>query len=200
MATSPKEGFTELLVAWSDGDPSAFERLMPVIYDELRRLARGHLRGERAGHTLQTTALVHEAYLRLADRYRLKVENRDQFLALSAQAMRRVLVDHARKHRAAKRQVPEAAELGDATLMARQRPVNLLDLDEALSELSELDERQGRVVELRFFGGLTVEETARALGVAPRTVKRDWRVARAWLFRRLDDRGDRQSGVEAESP
>lgn len=187
---------TELLLAWSAGDASALERLVPVIYDELRRLARGFLRGERSGHTLQTTALVHEAYLRLADRHRLKVEDRDQFLALSAQAMRRVLVDHARKRRAIKRQPPDPGTLGDATQMALQRPVDLLDLDEALSELTGLDERQGRVIELRFFGGMTVEETARVLGVAPRTVKRDWRVARAWLYERVSGAFPSAEGVE----
>jgi RNA polymerase sigma factor (TIGR02999 family) len=160
---------------------------MPLIYEELRRLARRYLRGERSGHTLQTTALVHEAYLRLVDRRRLSIEDRDQFLALSAQTMRRVLVDHARHHRASKRQPPDPDSLGDATQMACQRPVDLLDLDDALTELSRLDDRPSRVVELRFFGGLTVDETARALGIAPSTVKRDWRLARAWLYQRIAD-------------
>lgn len=187
MGVPRTEEFTELLLAWSSGDETALERLVPLIYEELRRLARRYLSGERSGHTLQTTALVHEAYLRLADRRRLGVEDRDQFLALSAQAMRRVLIDHARRHRAAKRQPPDPDALGDATRMARQRPVDLLDLDEALTELSRLDDRPSRVVELRFFGGLTVEETARTLGIAPRTVKRDWRTARAWLYQRIAD-------------
>jgi RNA polymerase sigma factor (TIGR02999 family) len=181
------EDVTELLQAWSAGDGSALERLVPVVYDELRRLARGFLRGERSGHTLQTTALVHEAYLRLIDRQRLRFEHREQFLALTAQTMRRVLVDHARGHRALKRQAPDLRDLGDATRLARQRPVDLLDLDEALIELSRLDPRQGRVVELRFFGGLTVEETARVLEISERTVKRDWRVARAHLFERVSN-------------
>ena len=185
MSGRSTEDFTTLLRAWSAGDAAALERLVPVIYDELRRLARGYIRGERAGHTLQTTALVHEAYLRLSHRHHLDVRDREQFLAVSAQAMRRVLVDHARKHRAQKRQPPEPRALDDATRVARDRPVDLLDLDRALSELALHDPRKSRVVEMRFFGGMTVEETARALDVAPRTVKRDWRLARAWLYRAL---------------
>jgi len=158
---------------------------MALVYSELRRLAHHYLAGERAGHTLQTTALVHEAYLRLLAREKLSVDSHGQFLAIAAQAMRRVLIDHARQVKAVKRDGGVRQTLTDATVMARQRPADLVDLDRALDELSLLDPRQGKVVELRFFGGLSVDETAAATGVSGRTVKRDWRVARAWLFDRL---------------
>lgn len=176
---------TRLLQAWSDGDERALDHLVPIVYEELRRLASYYLRTERSGHTLQTTALVHEAYLRLADRPRVSLEGRDQFMAVAAQAMRRILVDHARRRRSRKRSQPPSEELPDATVMALDQPADLLDLDRALEELTQLDERQGRVVELRYFGGLSIEEVSRVLGVTSRTVKRDWRSARAWLFERL---------------
>jgi RNA polymerase sigma-70 factor, ECF subfamily len=164
---------------------SAMERLLPLVYDDLRRIAHRQLGAERAGHTVNTTALVHEAYLRLVDQ-RAGWEDRAQFFGVAAQAMRRVLVDYARQHRAAKRdgallQVP----LDDAVLVVEERADALLALDEALTRLASLDERQGRVVECRFFGGLTEDETAEVLGVTARTVRRDWTKAKGWLHQEL---------------
>jgi RNA polymerase sigma-70 factor, ECF subfamily len=167
------------------GSASAMERLLPLVYDDLRRIAHRQLGGERDGHTVSTTALVHEAYLRLVDRQD-GWDDRAQFLGVAAQAMRRVLVDYARQHRAAKRhgalhQVP----LDDAMLVVEERADSLLALDEALTRLASLDARQGRVVECRFFGGLTEEETAQVLDVTERTVRRDWVKARGWLHGEL---------------
>jgi len=178
------------------GDASALDDLLPRVYDELRALADAYMRRERAGHTLQPTALVHEAFLRLLRLPPGSVQNRVHFFALAAQAMRRILADHARRHRAAKRggsAVPVPLELvegePDAAALARSAPagpeVAADDLDAALENLAKLDPRQARVVELRFFGGLSIEETAEVLGVSPATVKRDWLVARAWLHREL---------------
>jgi RNA polymerase sigma-70 factor, ECF subfamily len=183
--------FTELLLEASNGDRTAFDRLFPLVYEELHRLASRQLRGERADHTLRTTALVHEAYLRLADQRRLGAGNRAHFLALAATAMRRVLIDHARKHRSAKRggrlqRVPlEAVELP-----FQERADMLVALDDALTRLAKLDPRQARVVECRFFGGLTEEETAEALGIGLRTAKRDWARARSWLYQELYPESD----------
>lgn len=171
------------------GDEAAAARLTPVVYDELRRMAAAYLRQERPDHTLQPTALVHEAFLKLVDQTRAEMNDRSHFCAVAAQAMRRILIDHARRVRAAKRSADgprvTLAEVGDAAEVDTTLDVDLLRLDEALSRLSELNERQARVVELRYFGGLTVEQAASVLGVSPRTVKGDWRVARAWLQREI---------------
>lgn len=187
---------TTLLAAWSRGDTSAYDRLVPLVYAELREMAARYLRRERADHTLQPTALVHEAYLRLVDQTSARWANREQFFAIAAQAMRRILVDHARGHDAQKRggdvvRVPlgDAGDAEGGPLAAAPstapREVALVDLDEALRELAGLDPELVKVVELRYFAGLTIEETAAARGISPATVKRDWAAARAWLFRRL---------------
>jgi RNA polymerase sigma factor (TIGR02999 family) len=175
---------TALLLAWSDGDEGARSRLIDAVYDELRRLARAHLRRERPDHSLAPTALVHEAYLKLIDQRRVQWQNRAHFFAIAAHLMRRILVDHARSRSAAKRGgskvTLDEVERGTAPV-----DVDLLALDGALEKLAALDARQSRLVELRFFAGLTVDETAAAINVAPITVKRDWALARAWLFREL---------------
>ena len=186
---------TDTFLRWRSGDASALDDLLPRVYDELRSLADAYMRRERAGHTLQPTALVHEAFLRLLRLPPGSVQNRVHFFALAAQAMRRILADHARRHRAAKRggnavRVPlELIEGGAApdprAAGAESAEVAADDLDAALEDLAKLDARQARVVELRFFGGLSIEETAEVLGVSPATVKRDWLVARAWLHREL---------------
>jgi RNA polymerase sigma factor (TIGR02999 family) len=183
---SASPGVTELLRAWGGGDQAALDRLLPVVYDELRRQAQRYLRRERPGHTLQTTALVHEAYLRLIDQRQARWQTRSQFFGVAAQLMRRILVDHARGRHAAKRggaaiQVP----LEEESAAAQERDVDLLALDEALTRLAAFDPQQARVVELRYFTGLGIEETAEALGVSPATVKREWAMARAWLKREL---------------
>jgi RNA polymerase sigma factor (TIGR02999 family) len=179
---------TQLLLDLGEGDAAAMDRLLPLVYDELHRLAQRQRRGEREDHTLNTTALVHEAYLKLVRLDRIRWQNRAQFFALAAQAMRRVLVTYAERRRARKRGGGAAAvPLDEATLMTEAQSEGLLALDEALHRLRALSERQHAVVECRFFGGMTVEETAAALGVAPATVKRDWALARAWLNRELRD-------------
>lgn len=181
---------TQLLHAWGGGDAGALDQVVPLVYAELRRQAERYLRREAPGHTLQTTALVHEAYLRLVDQRSARWESRAQFFGVAAQLMRRILVDHARGHHAAKRggsaiQVP----LEEGTAAAQERDVDLLALDEALTRLAALDERQARVVELRYFMGLGIEETAEALAISPATVKREWAMARAWLRRELGGAG-----------
>jgi RNA polymerase sigma-70 factor, ECF subfamily len=184
---------TALLLAWSEGQESARSRLMDVVYNELRQVARRHLGNERADHSLTPTALVHETYLKLIDLQRVQWQNRTHFFAMSARLMRRILVDHARSRDAAKRGggqtlVVDGIEID--TVGAAFAPINIdvLALDLALQKLAAVDERQSRLVELRFFAGLTVEETAEILGIAPITVKRDWAHARAWLFRELRGR------------
>jgi len=174
---------TGLLLAWRAGEPSADERLFPLVYDELRRIARGQLARERAGHTLDTTALVHEAYFKLVDQTRVVWTDRGHFFAIAAQAMRRILVDYARRYRrgATSRQV----SLSNGMLVAEEQADTLLAVDQALSALAAVDERLSRVVECRFFAGLTEEETAEALGITDRTVRRDWTKAKGWLYRRL---------------
>ena len=192
---------TALLLAWEGGDPEALERLLPLVYDELRRIGERQLRGERAGQTLQPTAVVHEAYLRLVDQSRANWQNRSHFYAVAARMMRRVLVDHARRRGRVKRgagapriSFDEAeahipSEGGDRIdRIDRIEPidlVDLIDLHDALERLGQLDAEQARIVELRYFGGLTIEETAAVLGSSPATVKRDWSSARAWLYREL---------------
>ena len=181
MAENPGE-VTQLLIRVRQGDRNARERLVPLIYDDLRRIARRYMRGERASHTLDPTALVHETYLRLLESGCIAVNDRAHFLAVAAQVMRRLLVDHARKRITEKRGGGGArVEAHDRFAYVDENPAQTLAIDEALGRLAALDERQSRIVELRFFGGLTVEETAAALGVSAKTVKRDWAVARAWL-------------------
>jgi RNA polymerase sigma-70 factor (ECF subfamily) len=180
------DNVTELLRAHRAGDAEALERLVALVYGELRRQAARYLRRERQNHTLQPTALVHEAYLRLADQRDVEWQNRAHFFAISAQIMRRILVDHARGRGRGKRGGGLAPVLlDDALAIAEARDLDLVALDDALSALARLDERQSRIVEMRFFAGLEVEEVAEALGVSPTTVKRDWSLARAWLRREL---------------
>jgi RNA polymerase sigma-70 factor (ECF subfamily) len=175
---------TQLLADVQNGRPDAASQLIPLVYDELRGLARRQMRRERSDHTLQSTALVHEAYFRLVNQPERTWQNRTHFIRIAAQVMRRMLIDHARARRAAKREGKlRRVPLEDPLLMTEEQSDELLALNEALERLAEFDPRQSRVVELRFFGGLTVEETAEALGIAPKTVKRDWSVARAWLYR-----------------
>ncbi len=186
MSTSPP-GVTALLAAWRDGDREALEQLMPIVYGELRRLAERHLRRERKGHTLAPTALVHEAYLRLVGQRRARFQNRAHFYAVAAQMMRRILVDYARSRGYQKRGGGAShLPLEEAWTVAPSRSFEIVALDEALEALAELDPRRGRVVELRVFGGLSIEETAEVLEVSPGTVMRDWTLAKAWLRRRLD--------------
>jgi RNA polymerase sigma factor (TIGR02999 family) len=176
---------TQLLDAWQRGDDSALERLLPLVYDELRRVARARLRAEKAGHTLQPTALVHEAYLRLI-RGGATPRNREHLFAIAARLMRQILVDHARGKGALKRGGADTAMTLDTGIAAPELPmVDILALDEALTELTGLDPRLCQVVELKFFAGLNIDETARALGVSPATVERDWTVSKAWLHQRL---------------
>ena len=179
---------TGLLVAWSDGETAASGRLMEAVYAELRGLARGYLRRERRDHSLPPTALVHEAYLKLVDQRRVGWQNRAHFFAIAAHVMRRLLVDHARAHRAIKRGAGLKAPLDDVDGGIAPLDIDVLALDLALERLAAIDQRQSRLVELRFFGGLTSDEIAVVIGVAPRTVKRDWALAKAWLSRELRDK------------
>jgi RNA polymerase sigma factor (TIGR02999 family) len=177
---------SELLVRWRGGDNEALGSLIPLVYAELRKLARGYLRRQRPGHTLQSAALVHEAYVRLADESSLDLQNRAHFFAVAARLMRDVLVEHARSRGAAKRGAGVAnISLDEALGIPQQKNVDVLLLDEALTRLAELDERQCRVVELRFFAGLSIEETSEALAVSAATVSRDWTTARLWLRREI---------------
>src|SRR5919108_5046108 len=177
---------TQLLVAWTNGNRAALEELIPVVYPELRRIAGRYLRRERLGHTLQPTALVHEAYVKLIDQDRAQWQNRAQFFGVAAQLMRRILVDHARERAADKRGGGvRPVTLVDAMAASPDRGIDVLALDEALERLTALYPEQGRLVELRYFGGLTIEETAEVLGMSPATVKRQWAVARAWLLANL---------------
>jgi RNA polymerase sigma-70 factor (ECF subfamily) len=180
------EEVTSLLQSWSEGDRSAQDRLLPLIYRELRTRAAQYLRRERQDHTLEPTALVHEAYLRLVDKPDLSWQNRAQFFAFAARVMRQVLVDHAREHGADKRGGAWIrVDLDPAASSEAARDVDLILLDQSLAELATLDEQQAQIVELRFFGGLSIEEAAEVLGISPATVKRDWSMARAWLLRRM---------------
>ncbi len=181
MAIAPHQ-VTRLLQEWNDGDEGALEQLMPLVHDELHRLAHQHMRREGPGHILQTSALINEAYLRLVDQPQIRWENRNHFFGIAARLMRRILVDDARKRNSAKRggsliQVP----LDEATSVVQEQASNVYALDEALKRLETIDERQGQIVELRFFGGLSIEQTADVLKVSPGTVMRDWTFARAWL-------------------
>jgi RNA polymerase sigma factor (TIGR02999 family) len=183
-STSP---VTDLLIDWRQGNPAALEQLLPLVYNELRRVAQARLRDEAAGHTLQATALVHEAYVRLVDLDRMTLTDRTHFFAMAARLMRQVLVDHARRKRADKRGggATLVALDGASGVAAPEMAIDVVDLDRALDELSTFDERLAHVVELRYFVGLTLEETAEALKVSHATVERDWVAAKAWLYRRL---------------
>lgn len=182
----PIEGITQLLDRWGNGDQRALDELMPLVYDELHRLARNYLRHERRDHTLQPTALVHEAYLRLIDQTRVALHNRAHFFGIAAQMMRRILVDHARLHQASKRGDGDyKLSLDQADQVANRQAVDLIALDEAMQRLATFSPQQSRIVELRFFGGLTIEEAAGLLGISHATVEREWSVARAWLRREL---------------
>ena len=177
---------TELLHQWSNGSTQALDQLLPRIYSELQRLASSYLRRERHDHTLQPTALVHEAFLKLVDQRAVRWQNRAHFFGIAAQAMRRILVDHARAHAAAKRGDGErAVPLDEAIFLTAAPNVDVLALDEVLTRLTRLDAQQSRVVELRFFGGLTIEETAEVLHISPATVRREWTLAKAWLYAEL---------------
>lgn len=183
---TPTHDVTHLLLDWNKGQQAALEQLMPLVYDELRHIAGRYLRKERQDHTLQTTALVHEAYIRLIDQNQANWQNRAQFFGVAAQMMRRILVDHARGHQADKRGGGAAKlSLEEAIEIADQREVDLIALDDALTNLAALDEQQSRIVELRYFGGLTVEEVAEVLKLSPATIKREWSMAKAWLHREL---------------
>ena len=185
ITAQSRDDISAILRAWSDGDHSALDRLTPIVYAELRRLARRYMRGERAENSLQTTALVHEAYIRLVDCERMQWQNRAHFFAVSAQLMRRILVDHARRHNLKRGGGVVHVALEEAAIVGGEQDADLVALDDALNALARIDPRKVQVVEMRFFGGLDIEETAEVLKVSPVTVKRDWRAARAWLHREM---------------
>ena len=183
---TPSSGeVSKLLRAWTDGDRGALDRLTPIVYDELHRLGQRYMKRERPGHSLQTTALVNEAYMRLVDYKRMRWQNRAHFFAVSAQLMRRILVEHARRHNVKRGGGVQHVSLEEAAVVGGDEDVDLLALDDAMNGLARIDPRKVQVVEMRFFGGLSVEETAQVLKVSTVTVKRDWRAARAWLYREL---------------
>ena len=187
MNDDPQKAVTQLLHEWSDGDKDAPARLMPLVYDELRKLAGRYLSRERSDHTLQATALVHEAYLQLVDQTQVSWQSRAHFYGFAAQAMRHILVDHARARAADKRGGGAVKlDLEEADILPEQRATEIVALDDALKVLAKFDERKSKIVELRFFGGLTEEEIATHLGISERTVKRDWKMARLWLYRELN--------------
>jgi len=184
--SSPPHEITQLLAEWSEGNQAALDQLYPLVYNELRRLAHGYLRRERKGHTLQTTALINEAYLRLVDQKNVHWANRSHFFGISAKIMRRILIDHARRHDYAKRGGgAQRISLDEAAIVAKQLGRALLMLDEALTSLAKIDPRRSQVVELRYFGGLNNEEIAGVLKISENTVMRDWNMARAWLYQEL---------------
>jgi RNA polymerase sigma factor (TIGR02999 family) len=186
MTSSPDE-VTRMLIDWSNGESGALDKLIPLVYAELRHIAAGVLRRERRDHTLQPTALVHEAYLRFIDQRNVNWQNRAHFFAIAAQAMRRIIVDHARRHNAVKRGGDNLrVELEEAQAQPLALDLDVLKLDDALTALAAFDPQQSRIVELRFFGGLSIEETAEVIGISPATVKRDWSMAKAWLHREME--------------
>jgi len=198
VRSAPQE-VSLLLKAWCEGDPGAKDQLMPLVYDELHRIAHRHMVREHPGHTLQTTALVNEAYLRLVDAKSVQWEGRAHFFALCAQMMRRILVDHARSRARLKRGGPALkVPLDECLAVSSKQDVDLVKLDDALHALAALDDRKARAVELRYFGGLSVEETAEVLGVSVSTIMNDWKMAKAWLFRELD-RSERKHGPRTPS-
>ena len=186
MSELSSQNVTKLLVLWSKGDQAALKALVPLVYEDLRRLARYYLKQEKQNHTLSSTALVHEAYLRLVNQKDVTWQNRAHFFGVASQMMRRILVDHARSHSYAKRGGGALTlALDDALATPQRREIDLVALDDALDSLAKLDERQSRMVELRFFGGLSIEETSEVLGISAPTVKREWASARAWLYREI---------------
>jgi RNA polymerase sigma-70 factor, ECF subfamily len=186
LARTPQHQITQLLAEWSEGNQSALDELYPLVYEELHRLARRYMSRERKGHTLQTTALINEAYVRLVDQKNVRWANRSHFFAISAQIMRRILIDHARRHAYAKRGGgAKQVSLEEAAIVAPDQASELVRLDEALKTLAKMDERRSHVVELRYFGGLSNEEIAGVLKVSENTVTRDWNLARAWLYQQL---------------
>jgi RNA polymerase sigma-70 factor (ECF subfamily) len=184
-----------LLRAWSDGDQGALEKLTPIVYGELRRLASRYMKGERSGHSLQTTALVNEAYMRLVDYRRMQWQNRAHFFAVSAQLMRRILVDHARRHNLKRGGDVLHVSLDEAAAVGGDPETDLVALDRAMNSLARIDPRKVQVVEMRFFGGLNVEETAEVLKISPITVKRDWRAAKLWLYREMTGEAPDEPGT-----
>jgi RNA polymerase sigma-70 factor (ECF subfamily) len=189
VTTLSQTGVTELLADWSNGDQEALNKLIPLVYDELHKLASRYLRRERSDHTLQTTALVHEAYLKLVDQKDADWQNRVQFFAVASQLIRRILVDYARRHRASKRGGSYyKVTLDEGLVSSGERNADLFALDEALDRLAAFDPQQSRVVELLIFAGLTVEEAAQALNISPRTVRREWSMAKAWLHKEIKKR------------
>ena len=194
MQPPPPSEVTQLLKDWSSGDSTALDRLIPIVYDELRAVATRYLRRERQDHTLQPTALVNEAYLRLIDQKQVQWQNRAHFVGVAAQMMRRILVDHARNHNRAKRGGgARKVSLDEAVALSGERAHELVELDEALAALARFDERKSRVVEMRYFGGLSVEETAEVLNVSEITVARDWKLAKAWLYTTINDNREHAS-------
>ena len=189
MNEAPNQ-ITDQLIAWSKGDAAALDKLIPAVYQELRRMADYYLRGEDSGHSLQPTALVHEAYLRLIDQTKVDWHNRAHFFGVAAQMMRRILVDHAKaKHRVKRGGTANKVSLDETIYLTSERAAELVALDVALKVLNQMDERKSRIVELRYFGGLTVEETAQVLDVSDKTVMRDWNLAKAWLYQELSHTG-----------
>jgi RNA polymerase sigma factor (TIGR02999 family) len=190
MPKPAPEEVSQLLRDWSNGDQTALDKVMPVVYQELRRLAHHYMRNERAGHTLQTTALVNEAYRRLADYKKMRGQSRAHFFAVAAQVMRRILVEQARSKNFAKRGGgAQKVTLEEAAVVSSGRSAEVIAVDDALTELESWDPRKGRIVELRFFGGLSIEETAQVLKVSPTTVQREWRSAKAWLYKAISEGG-----------
>ncbi len=186
----PEADVSALLHAWSGGDQSALDKLTPIVYEELHRLAGRHMKRERPGHSLQTTALVNEAYVRLVGYKRMQWQNRAHFFAVSAQLMRRILVEHARRHNVKRGGGAQHVSLDEASFVDGDRATDLVALDDAMNALARLDPRKVQVVEMRFFGGLSVEESAEVLGVSPITVMRDWNTAKAWLYREMAGASD----------
>ena len=186
MAAPPISSTTELFLRWRTGSESALNEFLPLVYEELRRVARRHLQRERAGHTLQTTGLIHEAYLRLIEQNPKNVQNRAHFVAITSNLMRQILVDYAREKLAKKRDGGCRITLSEDVAVAESREIDVLAVDDALNRLSRLDPQQARVVELRYFGGLSIRETSDVLGISEATVKRDWATARAWLHREIN--------------
>jgi len=188
MSAFPEE-ITQLLLSWSKGDEAALDRLIPIVYPELRRLARRYMAGQSPEHTLQTSALINEAYLRLVDQQAVEWQDRSHFFAAAAQMMRHILIDHARSHRYAKRGAgAQHLPLDEVAIVSQERAADLIALDDALTRLAEFDKRKAQIVELRFFGGLTVEETAEFMKLSPITIKREWRSAKAWLQSEIESR------------
>jgi RNA polymerase sigma factor (TIGR02999 family) len=199
VSQQPSQPVTQLLVRWKAGDKGALEALVPLVYKELRDIARHHLRRERPEHTLQSAALVHEVYLRLVNQRPFDTENRAHFLAVASRLMRQILVDYARTHGAAKRGADRMVELDTSVVLPQVRSTDLVALDDALNALAKLDEQQGRIVEMRFFGGLATDEIAEVLGISASTVKRDWDVAKAWLTRQMKKGSRGKAGAVAKN-